>query len=337
MLINAKRILLPLLFVAIPASAGELDVEEVKPVVKKAEAVKKYGYLGVTLKAVSREVAEHLGLDDGRGLMIDTVQKDSPAEKAGLAPRDIVLKIDDQIIFSLEQLKKLVASIKPGTGITIQRIRKGKTGTVKAALGGTAQRSWGRRGAEEVQMWRRFLAPGGKPQGGVVRPGAGGPRVLFRWRDPGKGWKHLQPREGDWKELEKTLDSLKNDVPAAARKALARAMEEYRQAMEAARKARDAEKGVEGKTDEVGGAAPAFRTITLQSGDYQVRVKKGADVKPSVSLEEKEKSVFTDVSEEDLAAKLKDLDLAARKLVETALDAFKNAKGSGVRIITRTK
>jgi hypothetical protein len=327
----------PVLAAAMIASAAAGEVEELDPAGKpkaepkaapEPEPARKYGYLGITLKAVPAEVAEHLGLEDGRGLVIGSVEKGSPAEKAGLAPKDIIVKIDAQIIFSVEQLQKLVASIKPGTTVTVERIRKGRTAAAKATLGGTARCAWRERGPEAMQFWRKSIPRGGA----AVPPGApgGGPRVFFRWRVPGKGWKQLGPGKEDWKEFEDLYGKFKEDVPEAARKAMKKAMEEYKRAMEAARKVREKARAGGKEAD-----SPGPAVVVLERDGYRVRWSRTGKGKARVSLYKKDgTAIFEDVAEDDLVEKTNDLDAAAKRLIEQAKQTA-GGDSSGFRVIIR--
>ncbi len=51
-------------------------------------------FVGATFEAVTSEVAEALGLDRARGALISKVQPDSPAEKAGMKPGQIVTAVN---------------------------------------------------------------------------------------------------------------------------------------------------------------------------------------------------------------------------------------------------
>ena len=103
---------------------------------------KKYGFLGVAPAPVPGPLADQLELADGRGVLLAGVEEGTPAAKAGLVANDVITQIDDQIIYSIEQLKKLVAARKPGSAVRVQFIHKSKPATATVELGGTAERSW---------------------------------------------------------------------------------------------------------------------------------------------------------------------------------------------------
>jgi len=89
-------------------------------------------YLGVSTPKADVPLA---GDGDVKGARIIDVQPDSPAEKAGLRPGDIVKKVGDTAIESNDQLSAAVTNYKPGETIAVQVIRGGGKKTVEVTLG----------------------------------------------------------------------------------------------------------------------------------------------------------------------------------------------------------
>ncbi len=82
--------------------------------------------IGVTIQNVNAQFAESFGLDRPHGALISSVQKDSPGEKAGLKPGDVILAVNGRSIETSSELPTIVARMKPGTEIelTVWRGRK---------------------------------------------------------------------------------------------------------------------------------------------------------------------------------------------------------------------
>jgi serine protease Do len=68
------------------------------------------GDLGLTVEEITPEVAQNLGLDRTRGVVIRAVAPDSLGEEAGLLPGDIIREIDRKPIRNLSDYKKIMAS-----------------------------------------------------------------------------------------------------------------------------------------------------------------------------------------------------------------------------------
>ncbi len=83
------------------------------------------GRIGVTIGAVSREVAEAIGLGKPQGALVTAVDPDGPAAKAGVEPGDVVLRFDGRPIESQSDLPRIVGGTKPGSRVTMSVWRKG--------------------------------------------------------------------------------------------------------------------------------------------------------------------------------------------------------------------
>lgn len=83
------------------------------------------GRIGVGIAEVSKDVAESLGVKPV-GALVRSVEKDSPAEKAGIEAGDILLKWENKAIEKSTDLPRLVANTRPGTRATLQLWRKGQ-------------------------------------------------------------------------------------------------------------------------------------------------------------------------------------------------------------------
>lgn len=70
-----------------------------------------------------------------QGVLITAVVSDSPAEKAGLQPNDIVMKFNQQSITSPAELMQLVSDSKPNSHVTLQIQRLKDTLNLNVTLG----------------------------------------------------------------------------------------------------------------------------------------------------------------------------------------------------------
>jgi serine protease Do len=93
------------------------------------------GRLGVVIQEVSKELAESLALSKPMGAVVNAVEKGGPAEKAGVEPGDVILKIDGKPINASGDLPRLVGATKPGTRSTLQVWRKGSTRDIVVTVG----------------------------------------------------------------------------------------------------------------------------------------------------------------------------------------------------------
>ena len=92
------------------------------------------GRIGVTIAPVTRDVAESIGLGKPAGALVQSVEKDGPADKAGVEAGDIIVKVDGKTVERSGDLPRLVGATKPGTQATLQVFRRGSTRELKVTV-----------------------------------------------------------------------------------------------------------------------------------------------------------------------------------------------------------
>jgi len=92
------------------------------------------GYLGVFPQEITRDLAEAQGLEGVEGVLIASVEEDTPAERAGLEPGDVIVEFDDVAIQSVSQFRMVVARVAPGEKTSIVVLRDGKRRKLSATL-----------------------------------------------------------------------------------------------------------------------------------------------------------------------------------------------------------
>jgi len=93
------------------------------------------GRIGVVIQEVTKELAESFGLPKATGALVNSVEKDGPADKAGLEPSDVILKFDGKTVSSSSDLPRIVAQTRPGSKATMQIWRKGAARDVTVTVG----------------------------------------------------------------------------------------------------------------------------------------------------------------------------------------------------------
>ncbi len=115
---------------AIPAEIAAPIVEQLRT----GEKIER-GYLGVQINPVTDDVADSLGLPPNRGEFVQSVVDGEAADKAGIKPGDIVVKVDGKDVTPDQTLSFLVANIKPGDTIPVELLRNGQRRTVRVEVG----------------------------------------------------------------------------------------------------------------------------------------------------------------------------------------------------------
>ncbi|HEV3010000.1 MAG TPA: DegQ family serine endoprotease [Burkholderiales bacterium] len=85
------------------------------------------GRIGVVIQEVTRDHATSFGLDRPRGALVNSVEKGSPADKAGIEAADIILAFDGKQVESSSDLPRIVGSTRPGSQSALEVWRKGRT------------------------------------------------------------------------------------------------------------------------------------------------------------------------------------------------------------------
>jgi serine protease Do len=93
------------------------------------------GKIGVAIQEVSKDLATSFGLDRPRGALVVSVEKGSPAERAGVEASDIITRFDGKAIDSQSDLPRFVAAIRPGTKSEVEVWRKGAARAMSVTVG----------------------------------------------------------------------------------------------------------------------------------------------------------------------------------------------------------
>ncbi len=114
---------------AIPINIAKIIMTELK---ENGKVVR--GWLGAGAQAVTPELAEALHLKEPLGLLVTSVAKDSPAEKAGLKIGDVIIEFAGKKIEHPSELPWLVASSRVGSKIPLKIIREHKELSLEATI-----------------------------------------------------------------------------------------------------------------------------------------------------------------------------------------------------------
>ena len=106
---------------SIPSNSAKLVIDQL---IEFGET--KRGWLGVRIQDVTEEIAEVEKLESPRGALVVSVAKNSPSDKAGVKPGDIILEFDSQKIQEMKELPIIVARTKVGKKVKVRIWRNKK-------------------------------------------------------------------------------------------------------------------------------------------------------------------------------------------------------------------
>ena len=124
-------------------SGGFMGISFAVPIneaIAAAEQLKTSGFvsrgrLGVYLSDVGKDIADAVGPSVANGSLVGRLEKDGPAELAGIQGGDIITKLNNVAVNKSAELRRLVASVKPGTKISLGLWRKGSYQNIDVVLG----------------------------------------------------------------------------------------------------------------------------------------------------------------------------------------------------------
>jgi serine protease Do len=92
------------------------------------------GMLGVTVQAVSSDLAESLGLSQVKGALVSAVTPGSPADLSGVRRGDVITAINGSTLSDSNALRNQISQLKPGTTASLTLVRSGQERRVSVKL-----------------------------------------------------------------------------------------------------------------------------------------------------------------------------------------------------------
>lgn len=104
---------------AVPAERAQRVIAELR---ENGRVDRSY-YTGISFVEVTKDIAEALDFEDTRGLLVAEVDPNSPAEKAGLMPYDLISAIQDKLVTDQEDYVARIFDFRPGDTVTYHILR----------------------------------------------------------------------------------------------------------------------------------------------------------------------------------------------------------------------
>ena len=115
---------------AIPTSVAVGVIEQLK---ENGEVQR--GWLGVVIQDVDKDLARSLDLDKPQGALINAVEPDSPADKGGIRPGDVIVRFNQQPIIDSGDLPHVVGMMAPEKKAPVELYRQGKLKKLTVEIG----------------------------------------------------------------------------------------------------------------------------------------------------------------------------------------------------------
>ena len=94
----------------------------------------KRGRLGAQAQDLTQQLAQAFNIPFRRGAVVSHVEKDSPADRAGLKPGDIVTQINGKAVHNADMLRNNMGLLRIGQSVDMKILRDGKMLVLKATV-----------------------------------------------------------------------------------------------------------------------------------------------------------------------------------------------------------
>ena len=118
-------------------------------------------YIGISMQAVSEDLAGHFGLKDRDGAVVMQVAEGGPAARSGIRAMDIIRRIDGRAMKSTNDVQKYILGREVGVEVDIELLRNGKTENIRVPLEQMPD-TYGLSAAESIPVSPRSKAGEGK-------------------------------------------------------------------------------------------------------------------------------------------------------------------------------
>lgn len=115
---------------AIPVSLAKQVMEQI---IRQGAVTR--GWVGIEAQDITPQLAESFKLSHTRGSLIAGVLPNSPAEKAGLKPGDILLEINGSRVADSSSMLNLIAGLQPNEKATLKIARNQREMNIDVTIG----------------------------------------------------------------------------------------------------------------------------------------------------------------------------------------------------------
>jgi serine protease Do len=93
------------------------------------------GQLGITVRRVDSDLAASMGMSEAKGVLVNSVHPGTAAERAGIHQGDVITAIDGSPTNDTNAFRNRIASMAPGTEVTLTVLRDNREQKIRVSLG----------------------------------------------------------------------------------------------------------------------------------------------------------------------------------------------------------
>jgi serine protease Do len=101
------------------------------------------GMLGLSVLTLNEQLAKYFGAPNDEGVLVESVEKKSPAEKAGITAGDVILRVGSRSVNDIDDIWRGLEKFEEGDKVEIEVLRKGSKKVMMVELDEDVDRPWG--------------------------------------------------------------------------------------------------------------------------------------------------------------------------------------------------
>lgn len=122
---------------AVPSNLAQQVIDDLK----KFGEVRRGSIGRVDLLPVTTDIADQLGVQPGRGVVVTQLSRTSSASRAGLRPGDVILAFGGMPVNDIPPLQRAIQDAKIGSAVTVRVIRNGREAEISVPIEATGRRA----------------------------------------------------------------------------------------------------------------------------------------------------------------------------------------------------
>ena len=83
------------------------------------------GIMGLELRTLNEQLGEYFGAPNNEGVLVESVEKESPADKAGFKAGDVIIRVGKKNIDEVRDIDKAFSKFEEGDTVEVEVVRKG--------------------------------------------------------------------------------------------------------------------------------------------------------------------------------------------------------------------
>lgn len=109
-----------------PEKIPQPDRGKLEQLLKVRPAWEKRKYIGVYLETINKELLAFFGVKEENGLLVTSLTKDGPAEKAGFKVGDVIVRVEGKTVKQVSDLSEIIQDKKKGDKVKLELVRDKK-------------------------------------------------------------------------------------------------------------------------------------------------------------------------------------------------------------------